>query len=376
VTSHERRASPPGGVWLQRFRDLTDKKVLLRRLAFLAESIEWAGPRPRASTWADSSAVSLKDAHVVVTISFWKYPEPRAAWDDDEVLLTCVRRLVAIPTSAMHVVVLTNDRAATEQVLAAAAADPDDPIARAKLHLGAPREVLGRRGCTLSVLQPELRWPRHAGLYLTWAHKRVLRNALRVQDVTHFVYLEDDIGLTADNLRYWIEAREALATSGLVPGFLLYEWTQGQRFLIQQAAPGQYRIVLEEVGIPGFGIAAMATADLPYCASYIMDRALATEHFTRSAFRSPFRSRVAGWGVRERAAAGPIFEPSRTPLRNTLRIGSAPYFPVARSAVPIRPSRSGAPRAEVFSDALLEHLRPTYSTNPASVQGKIRVSEF
>ena len=376
VTNAERRGSTPRVIWRQRLRDLTDKKVLLRRLAFLAEGIDQATPRVRISTGTGPQAVQLGDAHVVVTISYWKYPEPRAAWDDDEVLLNCVRRLVSIPTNAMHVVILTNDRDATQRVLAAAAADRDDPIAGALLHLGSPEEVFGRRSCTLSVLQPKLRWPRKAGLYLTWAHKRVLRNALRFSEVTHLVYLEDDIGLTADNLRYWIEAREALAISGLVPGFLRYEWAQGQQFLVEQTASGQYQIALEAVALPSLGTAVMTAPDLPYHASYIMDRSLAIEHFTHSAFRSPFRSRVAGWGVRERAAAGPVFEPSRTPFRNTLRIGSAPDYPIARSAVPTRPSRSGAPRPEVFAEALLEHLRPTYSTNPGRVEGKVPVSEF
>jgi hypothetical protein len=369
-------------LWRERLRGLFTKKLIWRRLAFLAEAIDRFIPKPqrRFADGAPTTVIRLEDARVLVTIAHWRYPgrtsERRAGWDDDEILLTCIRRLVAIPTVATHVVVLTNDAPATERSLSAAIAESTDSLANAFHHRGRWKEAIKRLGPTVTVLQPKLRWPRHKGPYLTWTHKSIFREALDDDRVTHFVYLEDDIGLTEDNLRYWMDTRPVLESSGLIPGFLLFEWFEGQQFLIQQTESGQHRTVLESIEIPCIGAAAMHQADLPYHASYIMDRRLATEHFTHSAFRSPFRSRIASWGNTERAASGPLFGPSTTPLLYALRLGSAPYLPQARNAVPLQGFGDGAARRRVPESVLLEHLRANYSSNPESPMGKLGVAEF
>lgn len=370
-------ANPPG-IWRRRFNDLTSAWINLRRLAFLAEAFDRAVPTTwRASHRATGPALGrLEDARVVVTIAHWRAAQRGGLWDDDEVLLTCVRRLLAMPTASMHVIILTNDGPATDRVLAEGSARGQGPLADVMVQHDGWERRLGQDGPNVTVLQPRLRWPRHSGLYLTWAHKRVLRRALLEPTVTHLVYLEDDIGLTEDNLRYWIRTRPALEPIGLIPGFLLFESHTDQRFLIQQTAPGQRSTVCESLDVPGLGTVSLVRAELPYHASYVMDRALASDHFTRSALRSPFRSRVAGWGVRERAAAGPVFGPSSTPLKNVVRIGSAPPLPPARNAVPIRRSDDGSGTPRVVEGALLEHLRPTYSTAPDVASGKLPVEDF
>ncbi len=368
-------------LWRQRLQDLFTKKLIWRRLAFLAEAIDRLVPKSQGR-FADRTPAPvsrLEDARVLVAITHWRYPgripERRAAWDDDEILLTVVRRLVAMPTVATHVVILTNDAPATERSLSAAISGSTGPFANTLHHHGRWKEALEHRGPTVTVLQPKLRWPRHKGPYLTWAHKPIFREALHDDRVTHFVYLEDDIGLTEQNLRYWMETRPILEPSGFIPGFLLFESFKGQRFLIQQTETGQHRAALESVDIPGFGIAAMRQADVPYHASYIMDRRLAIEHFTHSAFRSPFRSRIASWGTHERAASGPLFGPTPTPLLYAVRLGAAPYLPQARNAVPMKVS-DGDARRRVPEAALLEHLRQTYSSDSAISMGKLDVAEF
>ena len=279
-----------------------------------------------------------------------------------------------MPTASTNVIILTNDGPATREVLAAAVANGDEALACATAQSGPWQETIGRGSQSISVLQPSLNWPTRGGKYLTWAHKKVLRQALGVPSITHLVYLEDDIGFTEDNLRYWMQVRPALEPLCMIPGFLLFEQCEGERYLIQQTSAGQWRTVAEPIDIPGLGPVSLTRADLPYHASYVMDRALAIEHFGRSAFRSQFRSRVAGWGITERAATGPLFEPSLTPLRNAVWLGSAPYLPPARSAVPVQLGDGGT--VEVLEGALLEHLRPTYSTNPFSESGKLPVEQF
>lgn len=364
-------------VWRQRLLDLLEGRLILRRLAFAAEAVDRVLPSRNVSplrAFAFESA-RLEDARIVVAVSHWRYAEPRPTWNDDEILLSCLRALMEIPTTATHVIVHTNDGAATEELLRGS--NLGKVVVSGYSHYFEPTtEALHPSGKSVRVVQPRLRWPRKDGRYLTWAHKNSLKRALKEPWVTHLVYLEDDIGFTETNLRYWLSARAGLAGSAFIPGFLRYEKFLGQRCLVEQSEPGQHRVELINVAIPNVGRISMVRPELPYQASYIMDRELAYEHFARSAFRSPFRSRVAAWGVRERAAAGPLFTPTLRPVRDAARIGSAPNIPPSRSVVPVQIREGPLPRYEVLEGALLEHLRPVYSTNPTSRNGKLPVSDF
>jgi hypothetical protein len=60
--------------------------------------------------------------------------------------------------------------------------------------------------------------------YLTWQHLEVLQTEyLNNLDISHFMYLEDDIQVKQNNISYWLKAREDLRKFGLIPMFVLYE---------------------------------------------------------------------------------------------------------------------------------------------------------
>ncbi|MBT8607872.1 hypothetical protein G6656_06220 [Polynucleobacter paneuropaeus] len=59
---------------------------------------------------------------------------------------------------------------------------------------------------------------------LTWCHFYVFRTLFESnKDITHFMYLEDDILVKPINIDYWLRSYEALKIFNLIPAFLRYD---------------------------------------------------------------------------------------------------------------------------------------------------------
>lgn len=137
---------------------------------------------------------------------------------------------------------------------------------------------------------------------LTWSHLGLFREQFDYDpSISHFLYLEDDVLFTAENMEYWMEGRQILGDSGFIPAFLRYETRpdEGERRYIldvmDYADPdklprinltsGQYAFL----GLPHF-----------YQGMYLLDRAYMDLHLTTES-SSPQDAR---WWIRERAADG------------------------------------------------------------------------
>lgn len=64
-------------------------------------------------------------------------------------------------------------------------------------------------------------------LSLTWAHRE--RFAQHAEEFDYFLYSEDDILITKQNVEAWIAANDALGDCGKVPGFFVKEVGLGSR---------------------------------------------------------------------------------------------------------------------------------------------------
>tara|TARA_B110000967_G_scaffold112415_1_gene115033 strand:+ start:1922 stop:2932 length:1011 start_codon:yes stop_codon:yes gene_type:complete len=58
---------------------------------------------------------------------------------------------------------------------------------------------------------------------LPWCHIPVMKDLYKNKKYTHFLYLEDDISLSKNNILYWLNAREILKKNNLIPGFIRTE---------------------------------------------------------------------------------------------------------------------------------------------------------
>jgi len=305
----------------------------------------------------------------VAVIAHWRCPEGVRPVDE-EVLLRALRELVTVSVDILEVVVLTNDVEGTRRLLRSGTSGSPSTLGGVRIASTEPWAGVGSRPITITVERWRPRGFRRHGFYLTWGHKRVFQRALRDASVTHLIYLEDDIGFNDENFRYWVTARRALDRLDVVPAFVRFEHFEGDRRLVDQARPGQRESVVDRMEIEGIGVVSVQRMLRPYQAMYVMDRALSEHHFRSSALRSPLRSRVCRWDVRERAAAGTAFAASERPLGSARRLSAAPGLPPVRHVVLMHPDGSGASGMGPIAGALIEHLRPTYSTDPSSLHGK------
>ncbi|MBD2189807.1 hypothetical protein H6F41_16880 [Pseudanabaena sp. FACHB-723] len=138
---------------------------------------------------------------------------------------------------------------------------------------------------------------------LTWCHFDIFRRVLNLdKTVTHFLYLEDDIYITPENINYWIEGRERLRTFGLIPSFLRYETqvftderfsTDVTQILNFNALP---RVYFQQIHY------AYLNLPQPYQGMYLLDRELMEEHLNNSCHPD-----FGIWHIREKAAQGITF---------------------------------------------------------------------
>jgi hypothetical protein len=58
---------------------------------------------------------------------------------------------------------------------------------------------------------------------LPWYHLNLMKKLFIKDDITHFVYLEDDILLNKSNFNYWVNSRKILKKFNLIPGLIRTE---------------------------------------------------------------------------------------------------------------------------------------------------------
>jgi hypothetical protein len=299
---------------------------------------------------------------VFAVVPHWRPDSERAASERNALLGRCLDELINLRVDQVVAVVLTNEPQATAEGLS----EQRDPR-----YASVPMRVVRRtsqfRGPWSRAREViVLGWhpgfvPRH-GWYLTWGHVPVLRRAAQTRCFSHLLYLEDDMRFTEQHLRYWCRYRKPLAQVGLLPGFARFEWYDGEKYLIDVTTPidpthGRRAITTDDGELCSH-VVALAN---PYQAMYLLDRALSDDHFRFSRSRSPTRSRAGStWKVRERAAAGPIFDDVPAGLQS-------------RNVVPVRIDGSSQ---RLDPCCLIEHLAGTYSTNPNSRFGTLRANDL
>lgn len=188
---------------------------------------------------------------------------------------------------------------------------------------------------------------------LPWAQKPLLRDHLLApgESFTHVVSLEDDIALGPEAFLSWLRHRPLLAPHGLVPSFLRVEFRAGDPtpYATDAIAPndpaGRARLRA--------GGRDLVALDNPYCAAFVMDRALAAEYAASPAFAQGASMGLCPWFMRERAAMGLCF------------VNVPPGF-AARHVVPIDDATG-----QVAPEAWIVHLAGTYAADPGSPFAKI-----
>lgn len=214
------------------------------------------------------------------------------------------------------------------------------------------KKILAAVGTNIEIYVPKLIG--HPYL-LTWAHFDVFRKFFQTeQDITHFMYLEDDILITPDNIKYWLEGRETLRHIGLIPSFLRYEIDSQET--IMRSTDVTSRVELCKTPRVTLYNKNYGYINLPqsYQGMYILDRELAQEHLFGPSSSPDFGK----WLIRERAAQGLTF--ANIPLGYTSRYVVGFNLDVN----------------QIDPNALIHHTPNNYANNPQTVHGKIPIKEL
>lgn len=192
------------------------------------------------------------------------------------------------------------------------------------------------------------RWLGHPYL-LTWVHREVFREVVKDPGISHFLYTEDDLRITAGNVAYWLHYRPILREHGLIPSFFRVEkhprigWCSTD-CKVPVCISSQPVVPIDRdrhfICLPN-----------PYQGTYFLDRELMDE-FAASPAMSPDFGR---WKIRESAAAGLTFV-------------NVPAGFTSRNVVPFYPARK-----LVCEDSWIRHLPGNYANNPELKFGKLPV---
>ncbi|WP_247821502.1 hypothetical protein [Bradyrhizobium sp. 187] len=144
---------------------------------------------------------------------------------------------------------------------------------------------------------------------LPWGHKHLIAEQfLRAKvNYTHFIYVEDDVLLSFDNLCYFIHYREILNERRLIPSFQRIEYNDADNHLYLVDQVGVTDLSSKtRVDLDGY---AFVNLDYPFNAMFILDRELALEYVETPSFDRQ-RSKLVRpeWDVACRAAMGLCFE--------------------------------------------------------------------
>lgn len=188
------------------------------------------------------------------------------------------------------------------------------------------------------------------GLMLTWKHKPLLRAAAMnpTENFSHFVYMEDDIGMTYRNFQYFTEYAGALHALRLIPAFLRTEFGDG---IVRACDAPDPTIASRLVELPD---CTFAIPHFPHSACWAMDRRHVTEYLSSRSFDFERSKEVCSWDIAERSAMGSCWDnpPAGFPHRCVLPVGSD-----------LRP----------LACCQVQHMSDKYASIPASMYGKLPI---
>ena len=198
------------------------------------------------------------------------------------------------------------------------------------------------------------------GWVLTWAHKAIFKNVIDNPDYTHFMYTEDDLQVTASNIRYWLLHREILKPHGLYPSFIRVEWNSTldawtcsdvvQSINLHNAS----KLFVKE------GMHYYVNAPQPYQGLYLYDRELMLEHYASRTFD------FNAFGVFEPDYVG---VPERANLALTFE--NVPHGFTSRNILNYNDKYK-----LLNCDSFVHHLPNTFADNPQAQGGKLPVLEL
>ena len=190
---------------------------------------------------------------------------------------------------------------------------------------------------------------------LTWCHQQIFRDRIKEDTTTsHFMYIEDDIVITPENIEYWLEGREALRNIGLIPSFLRYERSSRNSKLFATDLTKKVNPLITPKAYADSKEYAYMNLPQPYQGMYLLDRELIEEHLNSCSSSPDFGS----WPIREKATQGITFLNVPRPFSSRNIIG----YSISTQTIDKR--------------SLIHHAANNYVDDPGSQLGKVPINSL
>ena len=203
---------------------------------------------------------------------------------------------------------------------------------------------------------------------LTYSHFEVFKKKIKSKKYTHFLYLEDDILINENNIKYWMVARKALKNTKLIPVFLRTEinFKNKKNYLVDSTRKNLF--FFQSKLINNLKNIAFVNLFNFFTPTYFYDRELMIEHlsgpsssidFGHGTFNSDYiNPNMIELGVMERAAT-------------LLAYKDVPLGFFHRNVVPVNI------KSKLLKDyCLIKHLSNRFTNEKRSNFGKIPVKKL
>lgn len=198
---------------------------------------------------------------------------------------------------------------------------------------------------------------------LAWSHLDVFRKKIEDTSYSHFLYLEDDMKITSENIAYWLDARRKLKDHGFIPAFFRVEKNNldGNLYstdVMQKMSMYDCTTFDVENGDPFIGIV------YPFQGLYLLDRELMYEHLNGPTSCPDFDHsdggllRIQSHDLRARAAL-------------CLTFANVPKGFRSRNLLPFNKNNM-----QIEPICFVHHLPNNYTNNPTHDIGKIRIDQL
>jgi len=184
-------------------------------------------------------------------------------------------------------------------------------------------DELLKTNVTFNSLEIVVASPSWEGFSLTWAHKGLLREAVRNKYYDFYVYTENDMYFSSENFIYWFLYKDRLKKLNLEPGFCRYEecgsklvpfdnhriWQlNGETKEVWGDRPYKVQSYLTPLDDWFVGFVSLGN---PYMGMMILDQEMA-ERYVNSQSADPLRSfeltQFRCWPLADRSSMGLAFE--------------------------------------------------------------------
>ena len=133
---------------------------------------------------------------------------------------------------------------------------------------------------------------------LTWIHKDVFKHLVKTRpNISYYLYLEDDIYLTQDNIEYYLEGNIKLEKMGFIPSFVRYEIYNSEKYAIdiikKQIFNAMPRVQFDDNY-------AYVNLSYPYQGLYLLSANMMKEYFNSPAYNPDYNP---VWPIREMSTA-------------------------------------------------------------------------